>query len=553
MSYNCICEEGSKLPSSPTEIQLLLAQIKREVEELTKTTEAKLLCHDGKIAELCMYVKDNLSSTVRCLLDSMQQSGELDHIITDAILNEITILNKKYEYEIDPELMLAMGDSNKLQMAIEQALKFIQNNQKCVIKLNRVYDITGYSLTINKAVNREKLMIEGSKGGIRKLDSGYMFVKGDTDFITDFELKDIHLIGTTGTKLFSSPDFINVTINHCKLDTIDTICDSKTYMQNIRLVNSLVTGGNGNLFDGPAFYGLFINGNTIESRKGGYVVNQHIIPDNMFDSCYFINIIDNLIEGFNAGGIVRLENIHKVNISNNYFEDMKNNIVLETTSNVGSLSVNDNRLFMGSTEMSTYGKTGLINIKTNKYPIIHAQSNRVENCYLVNVTNGYSVTNKIYLTANSITNNNVNSDYTVNGENKNHEINLFPLTAITGSINKYDRTINVISDKSYTQKLTIEEGDVRLTVKNGEINSSVSVDKLVGITTNNYNIYFGIPVFSDDLTDVQIFSQTVHVSNKFRNGSGNDKNLLLVATTTKSSSETATFIVNLKIGSGVRG
>lgn len=82
--HNCICEEGN-MPSSPNNIDILLMQIKREVEELVKTTEAKLLCHDGKIAELQNYVKDNLSSTIRVLLDDMKFSGELDNLILDSI------------------------------------------------------------------------------------------------------------------------------------------------------------------------------------------------------------------------------------------------------------------------------------------------------------------------------------------------------------------------------------------------------------------------------------------------------------------------------------
>ena len=85
-NYNCV--EGCNIPSSPNDMKILLKNIKAEVDELVKTTEAKLLCHDGKIAELCKYLKDNLSNSIRCLLDSMQLSGELDEIINDSILNE---------------------------------------------------------------------------------------------------------------------------------------------------------------------------------------------------------------------------------------------------------------------------------------------------------------------------------------------------------------------------------------------------------------------------------------------------------------------------------
>ena len=41
----------------------------------------------GKIAELCKYIKDNLSNSIRCLLDTMLQNGELDEIIKECLLS----------------------------------------------------------------------------------------------------------------------------------------------------------------------------------------------------------------------------------------------------------------------------------------------------------------------------------------------------------------------------------------------------------------------------------------------------------------------------------
>ena len=92
MNYTNKCVEGCNLPSTPNDIKILLQQIIREVKELSETTEAKLLLHDGKIAEMCKYIKDNLSNSIRCLLDSKKLSGELDEIINDSILNELANL-----------------------------------------------------------------------------------------------------------------------------------------------------------------------------------------------------------------------------------------------------------------------------------------------------------------------------------------------------------------------------------------------------------------------------------------------------------------------------
>lgn len=92
---NCSCE-GLIAKDNTTEI--LIQQLKKEVEELMKTTQAKLLCQDKKIAQLENYIKTNLSNYLRILFDSMVQSGEIEQIIKDIIgeqnINQIEDLNQ---------------------------------------------------------------------------------------------------------------------------------------------------------------------------------------------------------------------------------------------------------------------------------------------------------------------------------------------------------------------------------------------------------------------------------------------------------------------------
>ena len=87
MSNNCC--GGASLPSVNGINNVLLEQIKKQLKELLNTTEARLLCQDKKIAETMVYIKNNLSTALANLLASMENSGEIDQIITDVVLDEI--------------------------------------------------------------------------------------------------------------------------------------------------------------------------------------------------------------------------------------------------------------------------------------------------------------------------------------------------------------------------------------------------------------------------------------------------------------------------------
>lgn len=91
------CCGGINLPSHDNEIEVLIRQLKREVKELLKTTEARLLCQDKKIAETMVYIKNNLSNAIRDLLDSMLNSGEIEEIIKETVLDGYEELQREVD------------------------------------------------------------------------------------------------------------------------------------------------------------------------------------------------------------------------------------------------------------------------------------------------------------------------------------------------------------------------------------------------------------------------------------------------------------------------
>ena len=93
---DCCCP-GMHLPSQDNEIEILVRRLTKEVKDLMKSTEARLLCQNKKINETMVYIKNNLSNALRELLNSMLESGQLEDLITGIVANEIEILQHDVE------------------------------------------------------------------------------------------------------------------------------------------------------------------------------------------------------------------------------------------------------------------------------------------------------------------------------------------------------------------------------------------------------------------------------------------------------------------------
>ena len=85
--------------TNDAKLEAMLIQLQKDVEKLMNTTTAKLLVQDGKIAEVCNYIKNNLSASIISLLGTMKATGELDDIITDAVTAAIADLQNETYYD----------------------------------------------------------------------------------------------------------------------------------------------------------------------------------------------------------------------------------------------------------------------------------------------------------------------------------------------------------------------------------------------------------------------------------------------------------------------
>ena len=111
---DCCCP-GMHLSSQDNEIEILVRRLTKEVKDLMKSTEARLLCQNKKIDETMVYIKNNLSNALRELLNSMLESGQLEDLITGIVANEIEILQH------DVEVLKADNTQNKANITTNTA------------------------------------------------------------------------------------------------------------------------------------------------------------------------------------------------------------------------------------------------------------------------------------------------------------------------------------------------------------------------------------------------------------------------------------------------
>lgn len=153
---------------SSNELEIIIRQLHEEVKKYYNDTTAKMLLHDGKIAELCNYIKANLSNELRILLDSMISSGEINDIITSVISNEIELLQNRFKHldYVNVKDLGAKGDGvSDDTFAFEEAIKLgvgkivVPDGTYLITKaleLNENTEITGTSyrksiITFNKS------------------------------------------------------------------------------------------------------------------------------------------------------------------------------------------------------------------------------------------------------------------------------------------------------------------------------------------------------------------------------------------------------------------
>lgn len=257
MNNTNICVEGCNLPSTPNDIKILLKQLIRDVKELSETTEAKLLCHDGKIAEMCRYIKDNLDNSLRCMVDAMKETGELDSIIASVIAT----ISKDNEYI--NVLSLGAKEGSDITAIINAGLEEFHN----------VYIPEGTYIVSDSIVMNSFDKLKGAgKNTIIEFTGDSFIKKLSTEFTNHLQVQDLNVYNK-GTKEAIA---IDIKSNNSATATAD--CDFRNLW-----FTDFYTG----VFSGYAWCNSFYNVRFNTCKQPLRMEAQS--NNNNFYSCHFLS------------------------------------------------------------------------------------------------------------------------------------------------------------------------------------------------------------------------------------------------------------------------
>lgn len=269
----CGCGNGCNLPSNDNTLEILVKQLKREVRDLMKSTTTKLLCQDKKIAETCVYIKNNLSNYLRNMFDSMLVSGEIERIIKDIILDDVDDLQ---QYLQDYEQRLQNLEQN-LNTNTENISNLRNDQTKLESDIKKLDSATDENKTdinnINQTINNIRDNIANLQ--TKKIDANII----NDDFEIDSKFQNIDFITD-----YDNDSIIYIT----RITNIDKISVLPT--NGDKIANPNLNKKNVKSYaESDADYDLYING----GMNGIYIFDGYVNQTTRLDCPYYCGLTEN--------------------------------------------------------------------------------------------------------------------------------------------------------------------------------------------------------------------------------------------------------------------
>lgn len=319
---------------SDTKNDTIHHELQRQITDLLNTTTAKLLAFEGKLSEMCVHIKDNLSPTLMCLLYDMKHSGELDVIITEAVESSINQLQNKTAHYITPQMFGASGTGlcDDTQAFVD-AIKTMQYKGISTLHIpagtylvsediQLVCDITlqgdGHNSIIKRKANNLKNYNILSGVGVHNVTIDNLHIQGE---------RDEHLTSSGEWGMcIGLYDCENITISRCKLsegwgDGVYVGCPESGGVgcKNITIENCIIDHNRRNGVSVIQCDGFKLLGSTITNTDGtapkagiDFEANNadQLIKNCIVDNCIFSgNLIDVSFYDRNAADVA-IQNCH---------------------------------------------------------------------------------------------------------------------------------------------------------------------------------------------------------------------------------------------------
>ncbi len=246
----------------------------------------------GKIAELCKYIKDNLSNSIRCLLANMEESGDLEKIIADVVMQ---LMN---ENKINIEVFGAKGDGFFDNTEIfKTAIKYCTENNFTLSSRGGIYVISE-DLTFNTCnVDFNGGTIKSNANKITVTNEKHAWNYGGTDInvFKNAKLHDTNLIAESPAVIVENLECIDwhetaITVNQVLY--VDNIvysndrADKNTVSIAINISDKQISRLHGK----GGFTGIVINAqNTVIKDTQLWLSNKNKV-DGTLDGSKFIHV-----------------------------------------------------------------------------------------------------------------------------------------------------------------------------------------------------------------------------------------------------------------------
>lgn len=299
---------------------------------------------DGKIRSATLYMKDNLINSIYELFEILKNNGELDHIVTEAVMKDLNAIKYRVESTVSIKEFGAFGNGyNDDTKAIQKAIDYANKNNKVVyipsgtyivkntIKLPRAIMIEGNTSMFDNVSS--KIVLDSNEdiplfeigdgsteiGGV-KIKGIYLVNKGYSDnpannltniglklnYTTEMIFENLYIIGFKTA--ISSRNTTITTFRHLTTYYNNTVFDfnggSTTYIENSNIYESLLVFNNlGNNTvsnthfeswvkfidkndDGYLLTTKFENCNIVSTKNTSFLEASSQIHNLLFENCY---------------------------------------------------------------------------------------------------------------------------------------------------------------------------------------------------------------------------------------------------------------------------